>query len=251
MNRIFQILQLGGLNSILLIGVVRAGWSDGTALALFWCENMLMLPLISLRIYLHRKATNKRGHYVEEQVKHGGGLVTRRTITFNNNYLTIIGAFTVAEGVFVALIIFMINKASIDLESVRQGVTAAAAFMLVGFGLDLIGLNKRPFAWIRSLSDVSLRRVVLLFFTIMLGMPLIAWLDRPKLIFGIFGSLKLFFDMAGLFQDFDPEEAPGWMVTVLGKGFSQYWRQERAQEHHIQQLRAVTDEEPYEGKPGF
>lgn len=250
MNRLFQVLQLTGLNSIFLFGVVNSGWSDGTALALFWCENMLMLPLISLRIYLHQRATNKRGHYVEVRTKYSGGFTVSGITSFNRNFLLIVGMFTFVEGAFVAAVIFIATKASIDLSSLGRGVSAAAVFLCLGLLLDLIGLKQRPFAWIRKLSDGALQRVVLLFLTIMLGLPLVAWLNRPKLIFGIFGFLKLFFDIAGLFPQYDPKEAPGWLTAVMGKGFAEYWRQERAQQNQMQQLQAVTDEETYLGKPG-
>src|SRR6185295_3720279 len=64
-NRLIRAFQLVGLNSVPVVGVLAVGWSDGTALALYWCESVLGALLVALRIRLHRKATNKRGHYVE------------------------------------------------------------------------------------------------------------------------------------------------------------------------------------------
>lgn len=249
MNRLAQVLSSAGLNGVLLSGVIWAGWSDGTAISLFWCENALMIPLISLRIILHRRATNKRGHYVSAKVRYNNGPWETRTITFNRNFLQIIGFLTFVLGVFVAAAVFLVNKGSVDIDALSQGVAAAAFFLVAGLGLDMIGLRKRPFAWLSGLQERALRRNVLLWLALLVGLPLTAWLEKPKIIFGIFGGLKLFFDVAGLFPQYDPPEAPSWMVRVFGRDFAEFWRRDSLQQRHKTAYDAAACEEIYDGRP--
>ncbi len=63
MGRIVRLLQVVGVNSVPAFGVFAAGWTATTALALYWCENVLVILLVGLRLWLHRRSTHKRGHW--------------------------------------------------------------------------------------------------------------------------------------------------------------------------------------------
>jgi hypothetical protein len=63
--------------------------AHGTALALYWCESVIIALLVALRIDLHRRATNKRGHYVRVRIsnttsfgKRGLGTRPRANVTW-------------------------------------------------------------------------------------------------------------------------------------------------------------------------
>lgn len=63
MRRFPRLLQVLGVNSVPVVGVLAADWTEATALALYWCENVMVTFLVGLRIGLHRRATAKRGHF--------------------------------------------------------------------------------------------------------------------------------------------------------------------------------------------
>ena len=56
---VVRLLQLTSLNAVPLAGLFFAGWSPATALALYWCENVVGSALVAARIAMHRSATNE------------------------------------------------------------------------------------------------------------------------------------------------------------------------------------------------
>src|SRR5688572_1009570 len=56
-------LQALGVSSVPVVGTFAAGWSAATALALYWCENLLGALLVAVLIARHRRLTRKRGHW--------------------------------------------------------------------------------------------------------------------------------------------------------------------------------------------
>src|SRR5215470_7196700 len=82
MNWLARLSLLFGLNAVPVVGVARAGWTNATALVLYWCETVILVLLVALRIRLHRRWTNKRGHYCETLVKitQNGLSTTKRSI---------------------------------------------------------------------------------------------------------------------------------------------------------------------------
>src|SRR3954468_162071 len=93
MNKLGRLLQIVGLNAIPIGGLLLYGWSDGTALALYWFETLIALFLVALRIRIHRKATNKRGHFVGPDKY------------FTKSFLVVGLGFLLIPGVFVAVAI--------------------------------------------------------------------------------------------------------------------------------------------------
>lgn len=61
----------------------------------------------------------------------------------------------------------------------------------------------------------------------------------------VFIVLKLLNDLATQLPQYNPKEAPRWMVRLLGPGFAEYWRKERTGEI----VSASEDEEPFTGVP--
>ena len=69
MSWLARLSLLLGVNAVPVVGVAGAGWTNATALVLYWCETVILVLLVALRIRLHRRWTNKRGHYCEGLVK--------------------------------------------------------------------------------------------------------------------------------------------------------------------------------------
>ena len=117
MNRLGRLAQLVGLSTIPLAGVFWRDWSDATALAFYWCETVLVIVFVALRLILHRRRTNKRGHYVETQTLVNDRPVKKGSTTYNVSFLTTAAAFSFGNLVFlfaVAQIVlaFLATKAS-------------------------------------------------------------------------------------------------------------------------------------------
>jgi uncharacterized membrane protein YqgA involved in biofilm formation len=192
-NRLTRLTQLVGLNSIPVAGVMFDGWSNATALAIYWCETVIFVVLVFLRIHIHRMATKKRGHYVEVRVKSTGTAVPfkKKTGLFGTSFLAFALIFCIGQ-------IFFVNFA-VDLDSIRRdqlilGIKAVAAFLVLGFVIDLIGIRQRPFAWIRNMSMGALWRVFLVQFAIVAGVIGTGLFGWPRVTLITFVILKLYTD---------------------------------------------------------
>lgn len=219
MNRFARLTQLIGLNSVPLVGLFLAGWSDGTAIALYWCETVMAVLLVAWRIRTHRQLTNKRGHYTEAKSSYDGGRTfrTRRT-TYGRAFTTTACVFLAAEGVVVWAFAH-----DIDLPALSRGIEASAVFLVAGAALDRAGMSARPFAWIRYLAQATLWRVFVIFFAVFGGLSL-AVFNLPRGLFAIFAALKLYTDIA--------------------MQFPQY-----AARNEDERKQYAEDEEPFSGKP--
>jgi uncharacterized protein DUF6498 len=264
MTRLLRVAQLIGLNSVPVIGIVWAGWPNGTALALYWCESVIMILLVTLRIDLHRRATNKRGHYVGVKIssttsfgRRGLGTRPRTNLnwtpsvwTYNRVFVLTALAFAVAEAVFLAVVVARLGW-DIDRGALAGALRATATFLVLGFAIDMIGLRRRRFAWIRRMAEAALGRVFLLVVVAAGGLFLAAAFDLPRAVFVIFGVLKLYNDVASQFPQYEPHEAPAWVVTAVGLiGMpAEELRKDWRAESEINRLADIEDEEPFDGRP--
>lgn len=246
MKSLLRFVQLVGLSAVPFIGVYNAGWSSATAVALYWCESVMAALLIALRVRLHRRATNKRGHYIEVRVTtttNGSTRTTKKTGYFGGSFLFIALVFSAAQAVFLAFLLHLIGK--IDVVALKQGVSYSAAFLVIGFVIDLVGLRNRPFAWVRNMVNGAMGRVMVMHLFVMIGFFVAAMKKLPHQVLGVFIVLKLMNDLATQLPQYNPKEAPRWMVRLLGGGFADYWRKERSNEIATE----LEDEEPYAGVP--
>lgn len=249
MRTLLHVAQLAGLNAVPVLGVLGGGWSSATALALYWCETVLLAALIAVRIEWHRLATHKRGHYLPAQVTtRSGSRVTRRQLAVPYSVMFGLAA---ALGCLVqgAFLFFIVNRAglleAIQMDDLRSGLRATAALVALGFLIDLVGLRHRPFAWIDAISLRVLRRMLVVQVVIIIGFAAVGWFDAPQAVLAGFALFKLLTDIGSQVPDYNPREAPAWMVRWLGAGFADHWRRERRQED----ARVAAQEEPYAGVP--
>jgi hypothetical protein len=75
-DRFGRLTHVVGFNAIAIGGVFFRGWPDGTAVALYWCESLLFVLSVSILVALHRKLTNKSGHYFRRGTYNSSLLVT-------------------------------------------------------------------------------------------------------------------------------------------------------------------------------
>ena len=79
----------------------------------------------------------------------------------------------------------------------------------------------------------------------MFGAFAVWWFKLPAALLITFVILKIFVDVTSQIPQYDPAEAPAWMVRLLGKGFAEYWRAAK----HADEDRARAEEEIFTGKP--
>jgi Family of unknown function (DUF6498) len=112
-NWLARLSLLVGLNAVPVVGVARVGWTNATALVLYWGETVILVRLVALRIRLHRRWTNKRGHYGEMLVKitRNGLSRTERSIGyFGTSFIAFALMFSTAQAVFLK---FILRKTSL------------------------------------------------------------------------------------------------------------------------------------------
>ena len=64
--------------SVALYGLLLGGWSPASVIVCFWFEKLTRVILMTGQIYIHREATQKRGHYRLHHEIYGGGLERRK-----------------------------------------------------------------------------------------------------------------------------------------------------------------------------
>src|ERR1043166_6411225 len=249
MNRLARVILLLAINAVPVVGVGWAGWANATALVLYWCETVILVALVALRIDLHRRWTNKRGHYCEVLVTTTWNGVTKsetRIGQFGTNFVTVALAFLFVHTIFLGFILAKTGLLqTVNFMQLKQGLTATTTFLCLGLSLDLVRLRNLPFAWVQDLSNGVLRRVLLVQVVIIFGAVAIWWFKLPTAILLTFVILKIFTDVTSQIPQYNPVEAPKWMVRLLGKGFAEYWRAERRADED----RARAEEEIFTGKP--
>ena len=231
MNRISRLTHLVGLNAVPIAGLVWAGWSDGTALALYWCETFIAIFLVALRIRIHRKLTNKRGHF------------TGPNSYFSGPFLMVGLGFLVVPGIFVGV---AAGSAHIDFHSLGRGLLFSIAFLLIGFLLDLVTIGDQPFMWIRKMANITWWRVLMINIAGLIGVFGVGF-DYPRSGVITFIALKIYTDIAANFNDYDPREAPRFLrwFTKDTQELKVEWEEEYDDRHKIY----LEDEEPFDGRP--
>jgi hypothetical protein len=262
-------LQALGASSVPVVGTFAAGWSAATALALYWCENLLGALLISILIACHRRLTRKRGHWRSQlgtRTRTIGKVRGKRVVhtpkesgdrSFFSEFLSTSLAFNLAHGVFLALLlgIFLPRQGAtpVDPAALRNGLVAMAVVLLAGFAFNLVRLRDRPFAWLRRSAQLSLGRMALIHLSILFGVFLAATTGRPERFFLLFIVLKLIADVATSLPFLEVKmsgEIPRWALWLARKGQPEMTEEEVREDWRetVRQERE-TEERDEEEKP--
>ena len=127
-----RLAQALGINSVPVAGMFGEGWSQGTALAIYWVEGLLVIGFIAVRVILHRRWTKKAGHtsgaVVTTTRRDGKSVTTTRSGTLLSGYLVTAIPFTLAHGLFLAIILFLFlpkefgPQAGVSLADLKLGL---------------------------------------------------------------------------------------------------------------------------------
>lgn len=222
MRRWTKAFELLGVNSIPVVGVLFGDWSNSTALAVYWLENLIASLLVASRLALHRRwqAPSPPGARATLARRPGELLITAIP-------------FTLAHGLFLAFIFLMVTKLTPDLQQLQRAAMALVAFQGLAFGIDLWTLGSWPAARVNERADHLMGRVVLVHLSIIIGMFLFMWLERPGAFFGFFVGCKVLGDLATFLPAVDqgtPQAPPRWLAAIMrrfprqrGETFEEYW----------------------------
>jgi hypothetical protein len=236
--------QTLGLNAVPILGFFGAGWSEGTTLAFYWFETVLLTVSVSVLISVHRRRTRCAGHWLgiklgqvsqgpEPDVGENRGLA---------DFLSVMVPFTLGHGAFVALLTFlglpnMTGQPSPGLAELGAGAGWALLFVMIGLRIDLVGIGSRPFAWIETTARSLVGRMVLTHLTIVFGFGAMAYTDSPEALFAVFFGLKTAVDLARQIPKGSraaPSRETPWWVEQLDRWFpreGKTWAWDW-QEHH-------------------
>jgi uncharacterized protein DUF6498 len=200
------------VNGVTIYGVFRLHWGIGTAIAIYWCENVIGIVLISLLFVLHRGMTHKRGH-------------TKRVLA---GFLAKAIPFTLAHGLFVWVMVGPVLSdyaathrgvnEQFNLATFKTGMMYVGGSMLLRFLVETVRLKKMPFLQLRIQADSFLTRVIVVHMTIILGLFALVAVGHPRGLFIVFAALKLMADlMAGKASEELPDKPAGFGLWISRK----------------------------------
>lgn len=240
-GKLARLGQVLGINAVPMAGFFGAGWSQASALAVYWLEGALTIAFVAARITLHRRWTQKLGHYrratFEHQRGEPGALGSGSLL---GSYLSVAIPFTAVHGLFLAVILFFFlpgkfpEAARLSVGDIQKGVSGVIAFLILGFLVDLVGLRQRTFRSIELATERAMGRIFIVHLTILVGVAASVYFEGPAAFFGVFAGLKLLFDLGGLLPQREFEATPPWVARWLdrlpaphGETFTERWRKEQ------------------------
>lgn len=251
-----RVLQRLGVNSVPAAGFFAAGWSIGTILLLYWIETVLVTGATTWVILRHRRVTRKAGHWLAVVARQGGagGSTEPEKASFLASFLGVMIPFTAGHGLFVLLLAFLVLP-DVGLEGAGASAAALASalpwlagLVLLGLGIDLVGLAERPFAWVERTAQRAIGRMIVLHLTIVLGMFAMAYLGAPRALFAVFVGLKTLVDLGAVLpvrpkSETPPDRPPGWLARLGkalpvkdGETFEEHWRRTAREERRAHEV---------------
>jgi len=243
-----------GLNAVPAVGWFAGEWSSGTMLLLYWLETLLGTALVAVRIMVHRRMRPSKGHWAY-RAPQGQQEHSNDSSTYLSAFVIPAVAFTVAHGVFLGVIGFMMiakhhsPEARIEVQPLLAGLVGVAVFQVLDFVIDLIWLRTRPFAWIERLGQISFSRVIAIHLTIIGGMIAVMFTGANRNFFGVFIFLKTMLNLSLVVPQYQPKTPPRWLSSVMDrvksgehkdKSFAEFWKRTDEEEA----ARVARNEEP-------
>ena len=191
LGRIGASVQALALNAVTVYGVFGLQWPVGTAIALYWSENVLrgIVILVLLAVW----------QLFFRQPDHSAVSGAQRTFTIRT-FLLFSGALNAAHAVVLAVILgFIIPRMSpaqrLEAGSFRSGLVLISILLAMELLVWLLGATRSSDDGVQHSANAYVRRVVVLHLTIVLGMFGIVLFDRPTVLFASFAALKIAADL--------------------------------------------------------
>ena len=224
LTRLVKLVEMLGVNSVPIVGVVAGEWSSATALSVYWAENLIASALVGARLWLHRRWTAQA---VDDGTPRLG--LAKAPVEF----LVTAIPFTVVHGFMLVMVFSLVTKTGPDLVNLMQAVVVLLVLQGLAFGVDLWSLGDWPAHRVNERAEYLRGRVVLVHLSIIVGMFLFAWLNRPGAFFAFFVGCKVVSDMAQFLPRVSTTPGsvpPRWLSAVMrtfpkkdGLTFDEHW----------------------------
>jgi hypothetical protein len=191
LGRIAAAVQALAINAVTIYGVFGLHWPVGTAIALYWTENVLRgMVILALLSIWQRFVRRPDDAGVDAQAK----FTVRKFLLFSV-------AFNAAHAVFLVVLLgFVVPRMSpaqrFDAGSFREGLLIVSILLAIELLVCLLGANRTSDNRVQQSASAYVRRVVVLQLTIVLGMFGIVLFDRPTVLFASFAALKTVVDLS-------------------------------------------------------
>jgi len=191
LGRIAGAVQALAINAVTIYGVFGLHWPVGTAIALYWSENVLrgivILALLSIWHLFFRRTD-------DDGIDASGKFTVRKFLLFSV-------AFNAAHAVFLVVLLgFVVPRMSpaqrFDAGSFREGLIIVSTLLVIELLVWLLGAKRTSDDGVQRSASAYVRRVVVLQLTIVLGMFGIVLFDRPAILFASFAALKTVADLS-------------------------------------------------------
>jgi hypothetical protein len=242
MARLFHGFTQLAVNVVPAAGWFAENWSAGTTLAVYWFETLAGCLLIAVRIAAHRRLSPRRGHF-----RYSAPSETRKGVrrsSFLGGFLVASLAFGAAHGIFLAAILFLLNRngegalAAVDWHSVATGCAVVLVFLVVDLVADLPRLRRWSFLRIEQIAQRGMGRIVVVHLTLIFGLMAVGLTDAPSALFGVFVVLKTMYSLSLVLPQYEPATPPQWFSRLMnrvpnahpGERFEDYWAKDRVAE---------------------
>lgn len=190
LSRIGKAIQALAINAVSIGGVFGLGWPVGTAIALYWAENVLRFVVIGallLAWQFSRKSGSDDAAHVFQNFTlkqfFGYGL-----------------AFNAAHALFLFVILgFVVPRMApaqrFQMVSFREGISLIALLLAIELLVWAFIWRRISFSRVQQSANVYVRRVLVVHLTIVFGMFGLVLFDRPAVLFATFAALKTFVDL--------------------------------------------------------
>lgn len=243
-TRIVHLLTLLAINAIPAVGWFAKDWTPGTTLTVYWFENIAACLFVSARIVLHQRWSPRRGHF-----RYRAPAAQRRSPqssqgSFVHGFLVTSIAFCAVHGLFLGVILFMFSHksaghlADVDWRSVGFGCAGVVGVLAIDFVVDLAGLRHWSFLQIEQMAYRGLGRVIVVHFTLLLGLVAVAITGATSSLFGVFVVFKTLYALSTALPQRAPVKPPEWLRRLMnrlpkvnfGQEFEEQWLKDQAAE---------------------
>ncbi len=219
------------MNGLPIVEAVASGRSPGVILLLYWFETAALVATGAIRILLHRRATQMTGHYVPSQVasSHDSNAATARAAIAGENaylagYLGITVIFTIAHGIFVALLLFLFRIAGpVSWADARLALTYVIAVQALFLLWDLPRLRHWSFAELQQQVGQAPLRVLITQLGLIFGFAVVGLVGSAWGLVGTLVVLRALSDLAitGLQGLVKRRDLPPLLARVLSRASKQ------------------------------
>jgi hypothetical protein len=206
LGRLGRIIGVGGVQAVPVGGVFAAGWSPGTAVALYWCESALMVVATVVLVALLRHTTDGAPTDTPDDVAwrerrlreiERANIRTREVFAFYGGSILVFGAFLS----IVTLIITQNTGQSVfDPEELQRGLLAMTGFVGIGLAADAVRITSLPVAVVQARVDANFGRWAFFWILGFVGLGASVLMGTPATFFSFFVGLKAFWEIGRLFD---------------------------------------------------